>query len=353
MSIAKRDSWSDFEDLLSEGYLGLSQAVEKFDKLGTSEFGAYAGFWIMQYVKRYIANNLSAVRVPIQAQEKLNIRGDADHGQDGSGTGVDLKLAHALVKQIDPYQTWVVTAKDCRSLYNVIVDEYGCEDPAYTNAFTRHFDVKLYWGDLDEREKLILLARNGLYEDRQWTLEELSIRVNRTRERVRQLEKIGCDKLCKRLLAEGYKSSEDYTGGCAEAVESPMEFFIPPRHYMVDDTNLHEQVNRHAHSAYRRPFAARPVATRSLVCKRCIGYYFFHLGIIIPIDAEDVFLKGMGKDNLPMGRPHVVRIIVDNLMFVAKAIMPWSESQAQLNMNIPFGESYSVSFSVFIGIPGF
>lgn len=338
LPIARRKSWSDFEDLLTEGYLGLSQAVEKFDKLGTSDFGAYAGFWIMQYVNRYVDDNLSTVRVPSYAQKKLNIRGDADLGRFDPNAEPDREFPYALVEQIDPYETWVITARDCRSLDKVIGDEYGCEDPAYKNAFTRLFDVKLYWGDLNEREKLIVLARNGLSEDRQWTLEELSTRVGRTRERVRQLEKIGCDKLHKRLLEEGYESPEDCTDGCLEEIEMPMEFFISPRHLIVADTNLRERSKSPAYSAYRRSFAASPAAIKCFVCKRRMGYSFFNLGIIIPIEAEEVFLRGMGKDKLPQGVPHVVRIIVEKLMFVAKAIVPWTASQVRSNINIKWSK---------------
>ena len=64
--VNKKGVQTDLEDLLSEGYFGLLNAIDKFNDLGSSNFGAYASYWIMQHINRYLDMNESLVRIPIR-----------------------------------------------------------------------------------------------------------------------------------------------------------------------------------------------------------------------------------------------------------------------------------------------
>lgn len=62
---------AEFEDLMQEGYIGLSEAVSHYDADRGASFIHYAAFWIRQGMKRYIDNCGSAIRLPVSAREEV------------------------------------------------------------------------------------------------------------------------------------------------------------------------------------------------------------------------------------------------------------------------------------------
>ena len=53
----------DFEDLVQEGFLGLSIAVDKFDLDKNNKFTTYATGWVLQRIRAYVISNRSLVRL--------------------------------------------------------------------------------------------------------------------------------------------------------------------------------------------------------------------------------------------------------------------------------------------------
>ncbi len=62
-------AYADEEDLEQEGYLGLNDAVKHYNLDEGVTFLHYAGFWIKQYIVRYIKSN-GMVRIPESMQGK-------------------------------------------------------------------------------------------------------------------------------------------------------------------------------------------------------------------------------------------------------------------------------------------
>lgn len=69
---AKRyQCYTDIEDLLQEGYLGLNEAVEHWEQDAGVKFLSYASHWIRQSMVRYVENCGSSVRIPSHAYQKI------------------------------------------------------------------------------------------------------------------------------------------------------------------------------------------------------------------------------------------------------------------------------------------
>lgn len=72
VKVAKRyQGFAEMEDLLQEGYIGLSEAVSRYDADKNSSFIHYAAFWIRQSMSRYVDNCGSVVRIPVQARGEI------------------------------------------------------------------------------------------------------------------------------------------------------------------------------------------------------------------------------------------------------------------------------------------
>ena len=62
----------DPEDLVSEGYLGLITAAERFDPRFNTRFSTYASYWIKQAIRHVDCNTTAMIRLPMHAITLLN-----------------------------------------------------------------------------------------------------------------------------------------------------------------------------------------------------------------------------------------------------------------------------------------
>ena len=342
LSFVKFQPSEDFEDLLSEGYCGLRRGVDKFlvkfNDAEAAAFGRYVGYWILQFAKRYRANKGSTVRIPIQAQGKIRLLGnESSISFRASELHSGWYLNHLLTKQMDQYRTSVVSATTSRTLHQTIIDDCGCEDSAFEASVRKVFDVTPSQEGMDKRVVRIIHALCGERdaEGNKMTLEKLASELNCSKERVRQLRDRGFEHLRKVLLDSGFKSPAD----CEDTwVTSENDFLtgfsLSGRDFLVVDDRSWSRERRHFCPVYRPVAVSRPVEKGALICTKNMGYSFFTSGITIPVGAEAKFLKGMGENSLPMGRPHEVRVVVENWIFVAKAILPWTDASHTANINI-------------------
>ena len=205
-------------DLISEGNIGMMTAVRKFDPDMEFRLATYAMWWIKAQIHEYILRTWSLVKMGTTAAQKklfFNLKrvkkdmsalgeGDLDPQQvtriadelnvkesevilmNRRMAGSDSSLNAPVGRDSEAGAEWQDWIEDKSESHEAVFDdqeEYSARRKLMLDAMSI----------LSEREREILTARR-LKED-QSTLEELSIKFDVSRERVRQIEVRAFEKL--------------------------------------------------------------------------------------------------------------------------------------------------------------
>jgi|TARA_B100001059_G_scaffold233996_1_gene275370 RNA polymerase sigma-32 factor len=208
-------------ELISEGNLGLMQAVKKFDPEKGFRLATYAMWWIKASIQEYVLRSWSLVKMgTTTAQKKLffnlkKIKNQIAPGQDGDlkdeqVNEISKRLnveSHEVINmnrrmmgqekslndpikngEVDEWQDWLVDDSLDQELIISQKQEYDDKKGLLNSA------MKI----LNEREKEIITARR-LSENPE-TLEKLSKKYKISRERIRQIETKAFEKLQKSMI---------------------------------------------------------------------------------------------------------------------------------------------------------
>ena len=207
-------------EMISEGNVGLMQAVKKFEPEKGFRLATYAMWWIKAAIQEYILRTWSLVKIgTTTAQKKLFFNLKKIKNQIAPRTEGDLRNEHVseianklsvseeevvsmnrrlsgkehslnapIGEDGDQWQDWVVDKEMDHELRFAQQEEMGQRKDLLQDS------IKI----LNEREKEILYARR--LTDEPLTLEVLSKKYKISRERIRQIENKAFEKLQKHML---------------------------------------------------------------------------------------------------------------------------------------------------------
>jgi len=209
-------------ELISEGNIGLMQAVKKYDPDKGFRLATYAMWWIRAAIQEYVLKSWSLVKIgTTAAQKKLffnlkKLKGKLSDYNEGSlkphqvtEIASQLNVSEKEVSEMEGRMSGsdyslnaVVSADGEEEWQEWLVDEDADHEVkiAEKEEVTKRKELLSKAIDvLNEREKYIIQGRK-LSEDPK-TLEELSKEYNISRERIRQIEERAFQKLQSEMLS--------------------------------------------------------------------------------------------------------------------------------------------------------
>lgn len=190
-------------DLINEGNLGLMRAAQRFDASMNFKFISYAVWWIRQGILSALAEQsriltISAGRTGImhkigKANQRLEQRLGrqpqlsevaAEMGMGETEVTECLQLASSPLSLNSPAQG----DPDGGNLEACLKDENAPETDRNAKHMLLESRLKDLIASLEEREQMVVKLYFGVGSPTSYTLEEIAMRLDLTRERVRQIK---------------------------------------------------------------------------------------------------------------------------------------------------------------------
>ena len=185
VSIAKKypvPSTMEMLDLIQEGNLGLSHAIDMFDWRKGFKFSTYATFWIRQTIGRSIDQKGNIIALPQDKSLRLR-RNLRETGMDGTGLDKEDKNLNVLR---NPASLDMVVGEDIE-LGDLYADENSITDDTVLNATTASMLFSAMHEVLDEEDISIIELRFGLLDGVRHSYRAIGDIKNISGERVRRV----------------------------------------------------------------------------------------------------------------------------------------------------------------------
>ncbi|MDQ3393092.1 MAG: RNA polymerase sigma factor RpoD/SigA [Bacteroidota bacterium] len=204
VSVAKQyqNSGLTLGDLINEGNLGLIKAAKRFDETRGFKFISYAVWWIRQSIMQALAEQSRIVRLPLnrvgsltkisKAFSDLEQKFQREPSPEELAEELDitaeevsanLKISGRHVSMDAPF----VNGEE-NSLLDVLSDDNQEKPDSGMMVDSLQKDIQRALATLTKRESDVIAFYFGLNGEHAMTLEEIGLKYNLTRERVRQIK---------------------------------------------------------------------------------------------------------------------------------------------------------------------
>ncbi len=198
-------------DLINEGNLGLIKAAQRFDETRGFKFISYAVWWIRQSILQALADQSRLVRLPLNKVGSLSKIGAAAAAleQEHEREATTREIAERLDLPQEEIETTLSTSsrhvsidapinedEDASLLTLLPNDQEPNPDKGLLHESLQR-EISRVMGILSEKEREILRLHFGLDNNMPHSYEDISEKVNLTRERVRQIKEKALRKLRK------------------------------------------------------------------------------------------------------------------------------------------------------------
>jgi RNA polymerase primary sigma factor len=222
VSVAKQyqSSGLTLGDLINEGNLGLIKAAQKFDETRGFKFISYAVWWIRQSIMQAMAEHSRVVRLPLNRvgtinkvsrafsnlEQKLQREPSSDELAEvleltSEEVAESLKISGRHVSMDAPF----IQGEE-NGLLDVLIDPNQANPDASLMDDSLRKEIQRSLSSLTQRESEVLCSYFGLNGEKAMTLEDIGLKFNLTRERVRQIKEKATRRLMYAYRSNGLKS---------------------------------------------------------------------------------------------------------------------------------------------------
>jgi RNA polymerase primary sigma factor len=211
VSVAKQyqNQGISLQDLINEGNTGLIKAASRFDETRGFKFISYAVWWIRQCIIQAISEQSRIVRLPLNKIGALNkirkVKGKLEQQLERNPTDAEIaifmEIKESEVTTTRSNSPWHVSTdaalpgQEQITLMDVMFNADDFKPDHELMMDSLRIEIERVLSKLTEKEQDVIKLYFGVAGYQALTLDEIAIKFNLTRERVRQIKEKAIRKL--------------------------------------------------------------------------------------------------------------------------------------------------------------